>query len=250
VTGHDIAMSTNYVSTVGDHSAEESAAAFTTTASHWYWLTGVELTDPQTVDAVATLGDSITDGFHSTPDTNRRWPDVLARRLLERPQSQQLGVLNEGISGNRVLADDFGVSAQGRLDRDVLSQPAVETVILLEGINDISTGVAASADQLIAGYRQLIARTHDAGKCILGGTITPDSGLSAQKEAIREAVNKFIRDSGEFDGVIDFDKVMRDPADPTRLLPLYDSGDHVHPNDTGYQAMGDAVNLKLLDCTR
>jgi lysophospholipase L1-like esterase len=253
VTGHNLATSTNYVSTTGDHSAEESAAAFTTTASRWYWLDGVELTDLHTVGTVATLGDSITDGFRSTPNANNRWPDVMARRLLERPEPRQLGVLNEGISGNRVLTDGAGVSAQARLDRDVLSQPAVETVILLEGINDIGGGQATSADQLIAAYRQLIARAHADGKCILGGTMTPFEGAgyySEAKEAIREAANAFIRNSGEFDGVIDFDKVTRDPADPKRFLPLYDSGDHLHPNDTGYQAMGDAVNLKLLDCKR
>ena len=253
VTGHNLALQTSYLASSGDHAAEEGDTAFTTTISQWYWLDGVVLTEPRTVDAVATLGDSITDGFRSTADTNRRWPDVLARRVLRRPEKGQMGVLNEGISGNRVLVDGDGVSAQARFDRDVLAQPGVETAIVLEGINDLRLGEAVSADQLIAGYRQLIARAHAEGTCIVGGTMTPFQGdflYSEQREASREAANAFIRTSGEFDGVVDFDRVTRDPADPKRFLPLYDSGDHLHPSDAGYQAMGDAVNLKLLDCKR
>jgi lysophospholipase L1-like esterase len=253
VTGHNLATQTSYVSSEGDHSAENGGAAFTTTISRWYWVDSVVVSAPKTVDTVVALGDSITDGLRSTPGANRRWPDVLADRLLNGPRSKQMGVLNEGISGNRVLADGAGVSVQARFDRDVLAKPGVRTVILMEGINDINGGQAASADQLIAAYRQLIARAHAEDTCILGATMTPFKGLGSytdQKEAIRTAANKFIRTSGEFDGVVDFDKATRDPADPLRFLPLYDSGDHLHPSDAGYDAMGKAVNLKALECKR
>jgi lysophospholipase L1-like esterase len=248
VTGHNLAEQTSYLSTPGDHAAEEAGTAFSTTVQNWYWLEGIVLTEPKTVEADAALGDSITDGFRSTPDTNSRWPVVLARRLLERPTAQQMGVLNEGISGNRILTDGAGVSALARFDRDVLAQPGVETVILLEGINDLSRG--ASADQVIAGDRQLIARAHAEGTCILGGTLTPFGTSSAQEQAAVLTVNDFIRTSGEFDGIVDFNAAVRDPANPNRILPAFDSGDGLHPNDAGYQAMGNAVDLKLLDCKR
>jgi lysophospholipase L1-like esterase len=253
VTGHNLGTQTSYVSTAGNHSAEEDGAAFTTTISRWYWIDSVIVTASQTVDAVAALGDSITDGLRSTPGANRRWPDVLARRLLERPDHRAMGVLNEGISGNRVLADGAGVSAQARFDRDVLAKPGVKTIVFLEGINDINGGQATSPEQLISAYRQLIARAHAEGTCILGATMTPFKGLGSYtdaKEAIRSAVNEFIRTSGEFDGVVDFDLATRDPADPLRFLPAYDSGDHLHPSDAGYEAMGNAVNLQLLTCKR
>lgn len=246
VTGHSLAMQTSYVSTAGDHAAEDAATAFPTSISNWYWLDGVTMTKPAKVTAVAALGDSITDGLGSTANTNSRWPDVLARRLLERPEVQQLGVLNEGISGNRVLTDGAGVSALARFDRDVLAQPGVETVILLEGINDINGG--ATADSIIAGYRQLIARAHAEGTCIVGGTLTPFERNSDQAEAARTTVNDFIRNSGEFDGIVDFDLAIRDPAKPDRMLAPYDSGDTLHPSSAGYLAMGNAVDLKLLDC--
>jgi lysophospholipase L1-like esterase len=253
VTGHNLATSTNYLSTAGDHAADESAASFSTTAAHWYFLDDVSVDEPSDVGTVATLGDSITDGAHSTTDTNRRWPDVLASRLGSLNANKQWGVLNEGISGNKLLTDGAGVSAQARLDRDVLSKPGVKTIILLEGINDIGGGNATSPDQVIGAYRQLIGRAHAAGKCIIGATLTPYQGASyysAAGEVIREAANQFIRQSGEFDGVIDFDKTTRDPDNPNVFLPRYDSGDHLHPNDAGYQAMGDAVKINQLSCSR
>ncbi len=253
ITGHNLATSTNYISTPGDHAAEEGGDAYTTAQAHWYFLDGLSVTDPAGVGTVATLGDSITDGFRSTVDANNRWPDVLARRLGQRNDQRTMGVMNEGISGNRLLTDGAGVSAQARLDRDVLSKPGVETVILLEGINDIGGGQATSPAQVIGAYRQLIARVHADGKCIIGATMTPFAGAgyySDAKEVIREAANDFIRRSGEFDGVIDFDKATRDPDNPIVFLPQYDSGDHLHPNDAGYQAMGDAVKLNQLTCAR
>jgi lysophospholipase L1-like esterase len=255
VTGHNVAHQHSYVSTGGDHAAEEDGAAFTNPVTSWYWLDAVVVTAAQSVDSVAVLGDSITDGTDSTTDANKRWSDVLARRLLQRPVPQQLGVLNEGIAGNMVTGDRKGVSAEARLDRDVLAQAGVTTVIVLEGINDINLGgpqgSGQTADGLIAGYRQLIARSHAAGVCVIGGTITPFSGyerFTPERERTRQTVNSFIRSSREFDAVVDFDRATRDPAHPERLLPAFDSGDHLHPSDAGHQAMGEAVQLRSLSC--
>jgi lysophospholipase L1-like esterase len=248
VTGHNLAMQTSYVSTAGNHAGEDVADAFTTQVSNWYWLAGLDVSEPSPVSSVVALGDSITDGYGSTPNTNNRWPDVLARRLLALPKARQMGVLNEGISGNKILSDGAGVSTEARLDRDVLAQPGVRTVILLEGINDLSGG--ATAEQVIAGDRQLIARAHAAGKCILGGTLTPFGNAGAVEKAAVVTVNRFIRTSGEFDGVVDFNAAVRDPAHPDRMLPIYDSGDSLHPGDAGYTAMGSAVPLAELRCSR
>jgi lysophospholipase L1-like esterase len=211
--------------------------------------------------AIVTLGDSITDGTRSTPDTNNRWPDWLARRLqtVRDPIlgiNGRLGVVNRGISGNRLLTNPAegslaGRNALERFDRDVLATAGVRYMTLMIGINDIGnspSGKPISPDELIAGYRQLITRAHEKGIAIHGATLTPFEGASyysPAKEAVREAVNNWIRTNDEFDGVIDFDSVMRDPAHPTRLLPAYDSGDHLHPNDLGYQAMGNSVPLAL-----
>ncbi|MFC5473380.1 SGNH/GDSL hydrolase family protein [Paraherbaspirillum soli] len=209
---------------------------------------------------VATFGDSITDGAASTSNRNQRWPDLLAQRLAK----QQVAVLNAGISGAKVLSDKMGVNALARFDRDVLNQPNLDTVILMMGINDISWpgsslaphDPALSAEQLIAGYRQLIARAHLRKVRIVGATLTPFEGAlqgseingyySAGKEQLRQAVNHWIRSSGEFDAVADFDAALRDPKHPTRFLPAFDSGDHLHPGDSGYQAMADAIDLKVL----
>ncbi|MEU4481888.1 SGNH/GDSL hydrolase family protein [Micromonospora sp. NPDC023966] len=253
LTGHNLAMQTNYISGAGDHAADTDGTAFTQQATRWYWVDALVVDQQQQVDTVAALGDSITDGYGSTRDANHRWPDYLARRIAEQPPAHQFGVMNEGISGNRVLTDGAGVNVQARFDRDVLSQPDVRTVILMEGINDIGGGVATSADQLISAYRILIARAHADQTCILGATLTPFEGAgyySPAKEVIREEVNTWIRTSGEFDGVIDFDQVTRDPANPMRFLPAYDVGDHLHPSDAGYQAMANAVDLSHLECKR
>jgi lysophospholipase L1-like esterase len=254
ITGHNLAMSNNYVSTDGDHAGEESADAFTAPPQrHWWFLDAVIVDAPSTVGTVATLGDSITDGFASTVDANNRWPDQLELRIANLGPNRQYGIMNEGISGNRTLTDGAGVSAQARLDRDVLAKPGVETVIFLEGINDIGGGQAMSAEQLEQADRQIIDRVHAAGKCIIGGTLTPFVGAgysSPAKEQIREALNQWIRTSGAFDGVIDFDRATRDPDNPTMFLPAYDSGDHLHPNPAGYQAMAAAVRIPQLACNR
>jgi lysophospholipase L1-like esterase len=254
ITAHNRAMQHSYKSTSGDHAADESATAYQTESSAWFFLNAAIVTAPRQVDTVATLGDSITSSVGTTIDTNRRWPDVLADRYAKLPEHRRLAMSNEGISGNRVLngiakAGSAGPSALARLDRDVLTKPGVRTVLVLEGINDIYAG--ATADELIDGYRQLIARVHASGRCIVGGTITPVGGsfvYTPEKEAARQAVNEFIRTSGEFDGVVDFDAATRDPADPTRLQAAYDGGDGLHPNDAGNHAMGNAADLDTLRC--
>ena len=260
-TNHDLAEQVNYVSVPGDHASDPGGQAFTQQAFSWFYLSGVDVRPlAGTAGAVVTLGDSITDGYQSTASGNDRWPDVLAARL--EASGRPMGVLNEGISGNRVLGDSvcFGTSALSRLGADAASQPGARTVILLEGINDIgfplepdagctAPNTAVTAQQIIAGYRQIIARAHGQGLRVIGATLTPIEGSgywSVSTEQERLAVNAWIRGSHAFDGVIDFDQAVRDPADPHRLRPAYDSGDHLHPNDAGYRAMGDAINLALL----
>jgi lysophospholipase L1-like esterase len=220
------------------------------TAGAWFLLARVEMAASSTAAAVVTFGDSITDGARSTADMNSRWPDYLARRLASR-RGPGVGVLNAGISGNQVLGDGAGVSALARFDRDVLTQTGVTHVIIMEGINDIGiarTNPAPSAADLIAGHKQLIARAHARGLKVYGATLTPFEGAAywtQEGEAKRQALNEWIRTSKAYDAVIDFDQVTRDPAAPTKFLPAFDSGDHLHPGDAGYKAMGEAVDLKL-----
>jgi lysophospholipase L1-like esterase len=257
LTRHTGALQTNYLSTTGDFTGAAEFPVAATRAS-WFFLTGVEVTARDEVGAIVALGDSITDGTRSTPDTNRRWPDDLARRILAQPGHRDMGVLNLGIAGNRVLNDGAGPNAQSRADRDVLAQSSVTHVIVLEAINDIGfqnfdPTQAVSAEDIIAGHRQLIARAHARGLKIIGATLTPVEGsayFAPETEAKRQAVNAFIRTGGAYDAVIDFDRVTRDPAQPTRFLPALDSGDHLHPSDAGYQAMADAIDLRLFRARR
>jgi lysophospholipase L1-like esterase len=250
-TYHSDSQQINYVSASGDYADSESGAGFTITSQHWYFLDEVDVqAGPATGGTIVAFGDSITDGYHSTVGANDRWPNDLARRLLTASTSgPSHPVVDEGISGNRVLAssDLFGVSAEARFLRDAADVSGARYVILLEGINDIGFTRTPVA-QVIAGYETLIADAHAAGLKIFGATLTPFQGsgyYSAAGEAEREAINHWIRTSGAFDGVIDFDQAVRDPADPLRLLPAYDCGDHLHPNDAGYQAMADAIDLAL-----
>ncbi|WSV35907.1 SGNH/GDSL hydrolase family protein [Streptomyces sp. NBC_01017] len=248
-TGHWMAMQSSYA-TQGDHTAEEGGAAWTVPTGSWFYLDAVSVRARAGTGAVAALGDSITDGWQSTTDLNRRWPDYLARRL-QRSDTAVKGVANEGISGNKVLADGPGESALNRLERDVLSQPGVRTVFLFQGVNDIKAHTGVTADDLIEGYREIIDRAHAAGKCVVGATVGPYKGWlewDPAGEAVRQEVNEFIRTSGEFDAVTDFDRILRSPYDPARMLPALDGGDHIHPNDKGMQAMADAVDLTALDC--
>jgi lysophospholipase L1-like esterase len=212
------------------------------------------------VPVVVAFGDSLTDGNGSTPGANRRWPDFLARRLAP----QGVGVANAGISGARVWGDKMGVNAMARFDADVLSQPGVRTVVMMLGINDIGwpdSGFAPddapmTAARLTEGYRQLAEAARLRGVRIVGGTIAPYEGslhgtplsghYNPAKDAVRREVNRWIRESGVFDAVVDFDAVLRDPAHPARLLPAYDSGDNLHPNDAGYQAMAQALDMATL----
>lgn len=253
VSGHRLAHQTSWVSTAGDHAQDESSTAYVTPTTSWAWVEALVVETPEQVDTVVALGDSITDGDRSTPGANRRWPDRLAERLLRQPAPKHLGVMNAGISGNRVLTDGSGVSAQARFDRDVLAQPDVSTVVVTEGVNDLRWELATTADDLIGPYRQLLARAHARGVCVVGGTIPPWEGgsrWSPAKDDVRQAVNAWIRTSGELDAVADFDAAIRDPQRPARMLPAYDSGDHLHPGDAGYAAMAAAVDLDALECRR
>jgi len=245
VTGHTTGLQTSYIAAAGtgDHTGDVAFPVFSTTLASNF-IMGVDLMASRGTGAVVTLGDSITDGTRSTPDTNSRWPNQLARRLLAGRGKHKMGVLNMGISGNRVISDGAGVNAQARFDRDVLAQAGVTHAIVLEGINDSSRTVF-QADLIIAGLHQLAERAHEKGLKIYAATLTP-AGSTGTREDNRQAVNAWIRRAGAFDGVIEFDVLTRDPANPTFFLPQYDSGDHLHPNDTGYKAMGDFIDLALL----
>ena len=255
-TWHFEGLQTSYISPPGDFTASTDMPVATTTLA-WFWLAAVEVTASKQTGVIVAIGDSITDGTASTPNTNNRWPNYLARRVMtQRPGNHKMGVLNAGIAGNRVLEDVIGPNALARLDRDVLVQTGVTHVIVLEGIGDIGFEAlgfpARTANEIIAGHRQLIERAHARGLAIIGGTLTPFEGstvipgsFTPETEAKRQAVNQWIRTGGEYDAVIDFDKAMRDASHPTRLLPAYDSGDHAHPNDAGYEAMANAIDLKL-----
>lgn len=255
-TKHNAGIATAYVTENGDATSAVQFPADETSGSR-FLLTDVAVAGPAATQTIVAFGDSITDGVGSTQDANQRWPDYLASRLQAEPKLASIGVANSGIGGNRVLHDDFGPSAQARFDRDALDKPGVHWIVVLEGINDIGgSGYAIpakdkiSAAQIIAGMKTLIARAHAKHIKIYGATLTPFGGNgwpyhSAVGEKEREAVNDWIRSPGAFDGVVDFDQAIRDPDQPTRMLAAYDSGDHLHPNSAGYQAMANAVDLKL-----
>jgi lysophospholipase L1-like esterase len=253
LTIHHTGLQTNYLSREGDHTGKAFSPAATMTS--WFLLARVEVMAPASSRAVVAIGDSITDGTHSTIDANNRWPDVLARRLQSESSTRDVSVLNVGIAGNRLLSEatpNFGINALARFDRDVLAQPGVAYVVVLEGINDIGigarSGAVPSAVDLIAGHRQLVERAHTKGLKIFGATLLPYEGafyFTWEGEATRRAVNQWIRMSKVYDAVIDFDAVVRDPNNRRRLLPAYDSGDKLHPSDAGYKAMAEAIDLKL-----
>jgi lysophospholipase L1-like esterase len=249
-TEHSLGLQTSYVSPEGDFSGADSLPTVTTTQSYHY-LTGVEVDAAARSRAIVTLGDSITDGLHSTADANKRWPNHLAERLHRQKGIGEVAVLNAGISGNRVLHNTQGTNASARLDRDVLVQSGARYLIVLEGINDIGYPGSPAAEEIIAGHLQIIDRAHAMGFQVYGGTLTPFQAFlpgiyyTAAGEAKRQAVNHWIRTCRAYDAVIDFDKAIRDPGNPATLRAAYDSGDNLHPNDAGYQAMANAIDLSL-----
>jgi lysophospholipase L1-like esterase len=257
-TGHPGSRATSYVV----HGNLVSAATLSNAikVDHWYQIAGVDVTAPADAVSIVALGDSITDGHASTTNGNDRWTDVLAERLQGSAATNQIGVLNEGIGGNHLLVDGLGPNALARLNRDVLAQTGVRYVIVLEGVNDLGgltrLGEVPTADhkalvaRILSAYQQIILRTHAHGIEVIGATITPYAGSdyyhpTPRDELDRNAVNEWIRAPGHFDAVIDFDKVMRNPSHPERLLPSYDSGDHLHPSPAGYRAMANAIPLSL-----
>jgi lysophospholipase L1-like esterase len=252
-----------YVSAPGDFTAAAFEPARTISARPFISGVDVEVNKGGTIVA---LGDSITDGAGSTAGANRRWPDRLAERLAESRPQESWGVVNAGMSGNRVLMEGIGPSALARFDRDVLAQSGVSYVIVFEGINDLGLGYGRpargagpggagapaapkpTADALIHGYRQLIARAHARGVKVIGATIAPYEGAnywSEDGEAQRQAINKWMLTSGEFDGVVDFDAALRDPASPLKIADGKHAGDHLHGNDAGYEAAANAIDLRL-----
>jgi lysophospholipase L1-like esterase len=254
-TIHLTGLHTTYISQPGDFTAS-AAIDNPTTRELWYWIDGVDVLAPAKSAAIVAFGDSITDGATSTPNTNSSWPSQLAVRLAANKSTKDVAIVNEGISGNRLLGDGAGVNALARFDRDVLSQPGVKWVIVLEGINDIGIGNMAGAppsehpstDDLIAAHKQIIERAHEYGIKAIGATLTPYLGAAYATdagEAQREALNDWIRTSGAYDAVIDFDKTVQDPANPKQILASFNIRDHLHPNDAGYKAMAAAVNLTL-----
>ena len=247
VTGHPGSRTTSYLLTGNQVSKVNFSGAVQT--EHWYIINTIDVKAPDTAAAVVTLGNSITDGRGSGINKQDRWPDELARRLQDSTDTQQVAVLNAGIGGNCVLGACLGPSALSRFQRDVLDQNGVKWLIILEGINDIGGSYGTSvAQNLINAYRQMIDEAHAKGIFVYGATLLPMEGssyYSADHETSRETVNQWIRNSGSFDAVIDFDKALRDPADTLRLLPADDSGDHLHPSETGHRVMAEAVDLNL-----
>ncbi|MEU5959030.1 SGNH/GDSL hydrolase family protein [Streptomyces sp. NPDC047525] len=271
-TTHSAAYQSNFVAD-GDVTGKPDLTPTATTTS-WHFLSGVSVNSAEGAadSALVTLGDSITDGEHTTVDANHRWPDLLAERLRGDGQLASTGVVNAGIGGNRLLRDPnpvpgspaesfaayFGESGLKRFDRDVLGQPGARAVTVLLGVNDLGTpGIVApaseevTAPEIIEGYRKLIQRSHERGLKIIGATILPFEGdtvgyYTPQRESVRQSVNEWIRTSGSFDGIADFDAAVRDPDRPGRLLPAYNGGDGLHPNDAGMAAMAKAFPLGLL----
>jgi lysophospholipase L1-like esterase len=250
LTMHQAAFQTNYVSETGNHVGVPVLPTVATTQS-WFVLSRIDVLAPPSVGGVVAVGDSITDGTRSTPNTNNRWPDQLARRLASGPGGLPLAIANAGIAGNRMLTDGAGANALARFDLDALSFPGVTHLIVMEGINDIGQArqnPTPTSEDIIAGHKQLIERAHARGIRIYGATLTPFYGAAYYTEvgeAKRQALNNWIRTGKAYDAIIDFDQATRDPSDPKKFLAAYDSCDHLHPNDAGYKAMADAVDLGL-----
>lgn len=252
VTGHPGSRTTYYLQSGNTVSAADMSSA--AKAAHWYILSRIDVWLDDSYGCAVTLGDSITDGRGSTDNSNNRWPDDLAVRLQADPDTVKVGVINEGIGGNAVVSGGLGPTALVRYDHDVIGQPGVRWVIILEGVNDIGS-MNQTAANLIAAYQQFIDKAHAANILAYGVPILPFKGTTVSgydtpaHQAVRDTVNNWIRTSGKFDAVIDLDAAVRDPADPNKLLAAYDSGDHLHLNVAGYQKMADAIDLDLFKLT-
>ena len=252
VTGHPGSRTTSYIQPGNAVSAAELPEAVRT--DHWYTITGIDVVAPEAA-AVITLGNSITDGRGSGTNKQNRWPDELARRLQANARTRDVAVLNQGIGGNCVLRECLGPSALARFERDVLGQSGARWLVILEGINDIgqaqgAEAAAAVARDLIAAYEQMIDRAHARGIRVYGATLLPFGGSfydTPERQAARQTVNQWIRTSGRFDAVIDLDAALRDPANPSRLRPAADTGDHLHPNEVGHRMIAEAVDLELFN---
>jgi lysophospholipase L1-like esterase len=257
ITGR-YARQTNYISPPGDFAAEEVMPVGRLT-DDWYFVCGVDVVAPTETGAIVAMGDSLTDANISTHDAHHSWPSQLARRIVARPHGRPMAVMNQGLGGNRILHDIRGDSGLRRFDRDVLAQPGVTHTVIMLGTNDLRNRNGkpeeeVTAPQMIAGLKQLAVRGQARGINVIGGTLTPfenetflPGAWNPKREAVRQAVNDWLRKTNVFDAIVDFDRALRDPDHPTRMLPIYDCGDHLHPSDVGYRTMGDAIDLSLFD---
>ncbi|MDR1727625.1 MAG: SGNH/GDSL hydrolase family protein [Acidobacteriota bacterium] len=251
-TVHLTGLHTTYVTKAGDFT-KAAELSDVTTLQAWYWIAEVDVLAPADAATIVAFGDSITDGATSTPDKDQSWPSQLAVRLAANKETAHVGIVNHGISGNQLLSDGAGYSALARFDRDVLATPGVKWLVVLEGINDIGMssmmgGEVVSADAIIGAQRQLIDRAHLHGVKVVGATLLPYGGASYHSEkgeAVRQAVNQWIRTGGAYDAVVDFDAKLRDPRNPGEMDPAYYINDHLHPNDAGYKLMADAFDLAI-----
>jgi len=253
-TRHSMALHNAYV--VGGNAIAQPEFTDAATSTAWFFISRVDVMAPAAAGTIVAYGDSITDGATSTAETNHSWPSLLAERLAANPATANIAIVNQGISGNRLLLDGTGTNALARFDRDVLTQPGVKWLMVLEGINDIGqalrTGAppetAITADDIIGAYKQMIERAHTQGIKVIGCTLTPYVGAayaSDAGEAVRSAVNNWIRTGKGFDAFVDFEAATRDPANPKQFLKMYNNTDNLHPNDAGYKAMADAVDLSI-----
>jgi lysophospholipase L1-like esterase len=257
ITGR-YARQTNYISPPGDFAGEDVMPVGRVT-DDWYFVCGVDVIAPGETGAVVAVGDSLTDANISTHDGHHSWPSQLARRLIARTSGRPIAVMNQGLGGNRILHDIRGDSGLRRFDRDVLAQPGATHAIVMLGTNDLRNrpGKAeeeVTAPQMIAGLKQFAVRGRAGGIKVIAATLTPfenetflPGAWNPRREAVRQAVNEWLRKAESFDAIVDFDRALRDPGHPTRMLPIYDCGDHLHPSDLGYRAMGDAIDLSLFD---
>jgi lysophospholipase L1-like esterase len=257
ITGR-YARQTNYVSPPGDFAAEAVMPVGRVT-DDWYFVCGIDVVAPPEAGAIVAVGDSLTDANISTHDGHHSWPAQLARRLTARSGGRPMAVMNQGLGGNRILHDIRGDSGLRRFDRDVLAQPGITHTVIMLGTNDLRNRPGkpeeeVTAPQMIAGLKQFAVRGQARGIKVIGGTLTPfenetflPGAWNPRREAVRQAVNEWLRQTDVFDAVVDFDRALRDPAHPTQMLPIYDCGDHLHPSDLGYRTMGDAIDLSLFD---